>query len=250
MPYALQLYTLRDLLTTPQDIVATFHEVRKAGYEWVQVSGVRGAKGAELRQMLDDTGLRCCATHCSWDEVSQSPDAAAEEAVTLGASHTALAWIGAEHRTPEGYRKVGEAMAKAAQVIGASGVSLSYHNHAFEFERYEGRTGLEWIFVAAEGVGMEFDTYWLAHAGCDPAAWIREFIAPQPLVHLKDRIVRNDQPIMAEVGYGNLNWRAIFEATQAKGCEWLIIEQDACERPPVESSRLSLAWLKENGPDA
>ena len=52
---------------------------------------------------------------------------------------------------------------------------------------------------------------------------------------------------MAEVGEGNLNWKAILAACEKAGVEWYLVEQDICYRDPFESLEISLKNLKEMG---
>ncbi|MEJ7653752.1 MAG: hypothetical protein WKH64_10665 [Chloroflexia bacterium] len=59
--------------------------------------------------------------------------------------------------------------------------------------------------------------------------------------------IRDNQPIMAEVGEGNMNFAAILEACRSAGVEWYIVEQDHCERDPFESLAISLRNLREMG---
>ena len=58
---ALQLYSVRD--DCARDLPATLAAVAKMGYEGVEFAGYHGRSAKELRQLLDDLGLRCCGTH-------------------------------------------------------------------------------------------------------------------------------------------------------------------------------------------
>jgi sugar phosphate isomerase/epimerase len=51
----------------------------------------------------------------------------------------------------------------------------------------------------------------------------------------------------AEVGEGKLNMAAIYEASEAAGAKAYIVEQDLCERPSIESAKLSFENLKKAG---
>lgn len=243
---ALQLYTLRDLLTTKDDIARTFDQVREIGYEFVQVSGVSGATCAELAPMLATAGLKCMATHTSLDAIRDNPAAVIQELVDLECYHTAVAWLPNEFRTAEGFRNSGKTMGKAAEKFREEGFTLSYHNHSFEYERFDGQTGHE-IIADAGGPDLcfEFDTYWLVNAGCDPIVYLLDHAGRVPLLHLKDMAVVSDKPVMAEVGFGNLNWEGIIKASEKAGTEWLIVEQDHCLRDPLESVAMSLQFLSE-----
>ena len=126
---------------------------------------------------------------------------------------------------------------------------FGYHNHSFELEKFNGRVGLATIYEDSDPryLKAEIDTYWIQHGGGDSAAWIDKLKGRIPLVHLKDMAVRKGNPIMAEVGEGNMNWKAILEACKRAGVEWYIVEQDTCERDPFESLAISLKNLHAMG---
>ena len=54
---AIQLYTLRDFVQTPKDVVKTMKRLRKIGYTRAQISGVGPIDAAELRKMMLDEGV-------------------------------------------------------------------------------------------------------------------------------------------------------------------------------------------------
>lgn len=241
---ALTLYTLRDHMAEASQIPETLRRVREIGYRHVQVSGVRGASGNELRRMLDGAGLECMATHCRYDQLtSEAVGSVADEMAALGCRHTALAWLPQELHNRAGFVEAGQRLRGACESLAERGMTLSYHNHAFEFERFDGVTGWELMFAEAPGLCAEFDVYWLNHAGCDPASWVMRCDRPQPLIHLKDKEVAANVPRFAEVGHGNLEWPGILAAAEAKGVEWWIVEQDDCWRDPFESIRMSFDFL-------
>jgi sugar phosphate isomerase/epimerase len=64
------------------------------------------------------------------------------------------------------------------------------------------------------------------------------------VVHLKDLEIIDYKQVFAEVGEGNLNFKAIIEACREIGVEWYVVEQDECRRDPFESLAISLRNLK------
>ncbi|MFN3729638.1 MAG: sugar phosphate isomerase/epimerase family protein [Fimbriimonadaceae bacterium] len=251
-PFALQTYTIRDAFREPADAPAAFARTRDIGYTHIQFSGVTSITPAEAAAMARDAGLTIVASHCGYAAATGSPDAVMADAETLGCRDVAVASLPAEFHHEDGFRRAGEALSAAAEAFHRAGFRLSYHNHAFEFARYGTKTGLDLMAEAAGHAPLcwEFDTYWLVHGGCDPVEWLRRFKGRIPLVHLKDRVVLNGkpwgEPVMAEVGYGNLNWVGILGACADGGCEWWIVEQDTCPGDPFDSAKKSLDWLKAN----
>jgi len=149
----------------------------------------------------------------------------------------------------EGYRRFAQDASEIGRQLHEAGLTFSYHNHSFEFERFGKRTGLDIIFEESDAryLQAEIDTYWVQHGGGDPAAWIRKVKGRMPVVHLKDMVIVDRKQVYAEVGEGNLNWSAILEACREAGVEWYAVEQDTCQRDPFESLAISFRNLKAMG---
>jgi sugar phosphate isomerase/epimerase len=94
-------------------------------------------------------------------------------------------------------------------------------------------------------VAFEIDVYWAAYAGVDPVQLIGEFAGRAPLVHLKD--MAPGSRTFAEVGSGTLDIPAILNAARNVGAQWFVVEQDVCQRPPLESVRMSYEYLRGLG---
>ncbi len=239
---AAQLYTLRDFLKTPEEIAATLKRVAAIGYRAVQLSGLGPIETTELKRILDGEGLAVCANHTYWAQLRDEPQKVLDEHAALECGFTALPIAPVDMRTGEGYATLAREASVAAQWFTERGLRIGYHNHSFEFEKFDGRTGLEILYTESDPRWFmaELDTYWVQHGGGDPVAWIRKLKGRLPFIHFKDMVVVENQPVMAEVGEGNLNWPAILEACVKAGVEWYIIEQDTCRRDPFESLAISL----------
>jgi len=249
---AAQLYTIRDYTQSAAELAASLKRVRDIGYTAVQVSAIGPIPDAEVKAMVDDLGLTICNTHVRPSEALwNNLDAVIAQHHRWGCRHVAIGSM------PNAFREEGEAgfhrFAREASQIGRrlceAGLSFSYHNHSFEFERFGRRTGLDIIYEESDPryLQAEIDTYWVQYGGGDPMAWIARMKGRMPVVHLKDMVIMGGQPAMAEVGEGNLNWPAILEACCKAGVEWCAIEQDVCRRDPFESLRISYENLRAMG---
>lgn len=50
---------------------------------------------------------------------------------------------------------------------------------------------------------------------------------------------QDGRQVQAEVGEGNLDWSAIFDACAKAGTRWLIVEQEECAGDPFASLAIS-----------
>ena len=246
---AAQMYTLREFARTPEDLEKTFRKVKSMGYDVVQISGIYPIEYPDLKKMLDDTGLKVCATHIPYEQMRDEPRKVIEDHYLIECKYPAIGGLPGNYRNAEGYTKFAKEATEVGRKLADGGVFFGYHNHSFELESFGGRTGLQILYEDSDPryFKAEIDTYWVQHGGGDPAAWIVKLSGRIPLVHLKDMTVRGGTPIMAEVGEGNLNWPRILEACKKAGVEWYIVEQDTCERDPFDSLKISLENMKSWG---
>ena len=248
---AAQLYTVREFTQTPQELAATLRAVRGIGYRAVQVSAIGPIAPVELKAMLAGEGLVMCNTHTAAERLWDDLPAVIEEHHLWNCQHVAIGSMPAAYREEgeEGYHRLAREANEIGRALHEAGLTFSYHNHSFEFERFGQRTGLDIILDETDPryVQAEIDTYWVQHGGGDPAAWIRRVKGRMPVVHLKDMVIQNGVQVMAEVGEGNLNWPAILRACHEAGVEWYAVEQDTCQRDPFESLAISFNNLRAMG---
>jgi sugar phosphate isomerase/epimerase len=49
-----------------------------------------------------------------------------------------------------------------------------------------------------------------------------------------------------ELGKGIIRLPEVVQAASDAGVEWLIVEQDQCQNPPLDSVSTSMKWLQDN----
>ncbi len=247
MRLGLQLYTLRDYLKTPAEVATTLASVSKLGYRVVQVSGLGPIPHKDLRKILDDNGLTCCATHGPLDRLEKDLAAVIEEHQILGCELNAIGGYWPTSGSASDWSDFIRRYSAIADTAAQFGLKVGYHNHNHEFARPAGEdTGpvimQRLIDGCSKNVWMELDTYWVQHGGGDPCQWIRKVAGRIPVVHLKDMAFSSNpkEAFMAEVGEGNLNWPGIIAECRSAGVQWAVVEQDVCKRDPFEAIAISL----------
>jgi sugar phosphate isomerase/epimerase len=246
-PIAVQMYTLRNEVAS--DYAGTLRAVAELGYGAVELTTLGSFSAAELRTELDTLGLQVAGMHVGLDRLERQLDTVLDELRTLGARYVVCPAVPPERRSSaEGWRELARSLDQIGRRCRSQGLQLCYHNHDFEFQRFDNQTGLDILFGASdpELVKSELDVYWAAFAGADPVALIRQLGSRVPLIHLKD-MAADPSRTFAEVGHGVLDFAAIFAAGDEAGVEWYIVEQDRCARPPLESIGMSLAYLRSIG---
>jgi len=247
----LQLYTLRDFLKTPEDIKASMKKVKEIGYKVVQVSGMGPIELKDLKQIMNEAGLISNSAHINYERIVNETDKVIEECKIMGYETLACPYLTNEYRNEAGYVKVAKTLSVAGEKLLKNGVVLTYHNHEFEFEKFNGRLGIEIIYGESDPryLQTEFDTYWIQFGGGDPAEWILKFKDRTPIVHFKDMgILPDKKHIMMPIGEGNLNWKRILSVLKEAKTKFYYVEQDNCNGlDPFECIKTSLNNLKKMG---
>ena len=244
---AAQLYTLRDYLKTPEDIEKTLRKVKDIGYDAVQVSAMGPIDPARLKEIVDELELNICCTHMGYDRFINDIDTIIDIHKLWDCKYVGLGSIPNEYRTGrEGILRAVNELSDKLKKLKDNGLQFIYHNHSFEFEKFDGETMMDILFnqTDPEAFHFEIDTYWVQAGGADPVEWIKKVKGRMDVIHLKDMAIKKNEQIFAEIGEGNLNWTSILNACKDIGVKWYCIEQDKCQRDPFESLAISLKYLE------
>jgi len=243
----LQMYTLRDFCKTPEDIAKTLEKVSKIGYKVIQISGMAPMDPKELKKILDDNGLYACSSHTGYQEIVNEIGKVIDQHKILGCEGIICPGLPGEFHNKEGYIKVAKDFEKVIIKIKENGLILGYHNHGIEFERYDGKTGLEILMENCSGLEVEIDTYWVQYGGGDPCFWIEKFSGRVSETHFKDMgIIKNSQ-VMPPIGEGNLNWGKIVKACKKAKVKYCLVEMDNPTIEHFEAVKLSIENMKKFG---
>lgn len=245
MEIGAQLYTVRDLCTNLEDFAQTLKQIADIGYRTVQVSGVCAYEPEWLRDQLKQNGLRCVLTHTPADRIAGETEKVCAEHDVFGCEYVGLGWYGFNDDMP--YDHFVKTFGPAAKGLRAKGKYFTYHNHAHEFRKMDGKLILERICedIPAEDMGVTLDTYWVQVGGADPAQWLEKLAGRIPCIHLKDCGYGRRMDV---IGEGNINFDRVFEKAEAGGTKYMLVEQDDCNgEDPIECLRRSYQYLSACG---
>lgn len=246
-----QLYTVRDFLKTPEDYAKSIQKVRDIGYTTVQLSGGCEMKAEQITEITKNTGMDFSATHIDYRKYLWDLDGVIDYHHKIGAT---IAGIGAMPRghygdSKAGYLKFAEEFSKIADKLKENGLTFAYHNHAFEFKKFDGKFAMDHLLEnSSPNIKFTFDVYWIAAGGIDPERFLRKNADRIAALHYKDMIIENNRDqVMAEIMEGNLDWDGIIKTADDLKVKYIYVEQDHCQRDPFESLKISYNNLKTKG---
>jgi sugar phosphate isomerase/epimerase len=258
LPIAVQLYTFRD----PARFggaglgldVPTLRAIADAGFLGVETVDVPGGDPVAAREALADTGLAIASSH-SWGDPGdlEAFRRAADGVAALGSARIIVS------PRPDDVRgdvsPYADRLMAAADVAGERGLRLGIHTHDAEMARRAGARVIDRLAaVVGDAVDIQIDIFWAVVGGADPADVITGLGPRVVSLHLKDGVdlplsAYGDAPFVnVPVGTGVVDPAPAIAAAQASGSvEWLIVEFDHVDGPPIDATRASLEYLVGRG---
>ena len=247
IPVGVQLYTLRNETST--DFLGTLEKVAKLGFHGVEFAGYGDIPAKQMRQALDNLGLKAISSHVGMTLLETELERQIEYNLEIGSKFIVCPWLPIEQlkdetafsKTMADFRMIGE-------TIKRSGLEFAYHNHDFEFQQVNGSYILDRMYqeVDADLMKVEMDLYWVKKAGENPRDYLLQYKGRTPLLHVKD-MANDAEGSFAEVGHGVIDFPSVFNVAEEAGVQYYIVEQDVCKRPPLESVEMSLRYLQSIG---
>lgn len=269
----LQLYSIREEME--KDMDKALARVKEMGYDYVEFAGYFGKSAEEVRTLLDKHGLECISVHQTYDVFLEDEKASIDYLKTIGAKYCAVPWMGIEkHKGSDVFEQTVEEFNKVGKALKANGITTLYHNHDFEFNKFEGKYLLDWLYetIPADILETEIDTCWVHYAGLNPAEYLLKYSGRAPIVHLKDFVCKNlaQGPVydlidsdgnsnnagsqedngfeFRPVGSGIQSFPDILDAAEKAGAEYVIVEQDQWyDGDALECAKTSRDYLKTLG---
>jgi sugar phosphate isomerase/epimerase len=244
-----QLYTIRDYAKTPEAINESLKKIKEIGYTTVQASGLGPIPAEELAAMARSHDLQIVITHTPYTRFVEDLDEVIKDHHTLGCGIAGIGGLPEQFRNAEGYAAFAKTFMAIADELGKNGLKFSYHNHHFEFQKFDGKLGMDILMEQTNPETFLFtlDTYWVQAGGADPSVWIRKLKGRVDAIHLKDMTIIDKQQIMTEIMEGNLHWPEIFKASEEAGVKWYLVERDSGPTEAFDSLRISYENLVRAG---
>ncbi|HMF77602.1 MAG TPA: sugar phosphate isomerase/epimerase [Bryobacteraceae bacterium] len=247
-----QLYTVRNTITkNPETVLKAIQDI---GFKEIEaVYATLDQIGPALKQ----TKLEPVSVHVDtaiFMEGGGKLDEAIAKVKQFGFQYIVVPYIPpAQRGGAEVFKKLAAVLNTSGEKAKAAGLKLCYHNHAFEFEKQSGGSGLEIMMKETHKdlVFLELDIFWVSVAGNDPVSLLKKYSGRIPLLHLKDKASgiatqyneKVPKETFKEVGNGSLDMPAVLAAAKRENVHHYFVEQDQTAGDPLDSLRQSYKYL-------
>lgn len=231
-PYrvSFQLYTAREA----PSLDAVLEGLAAIGYDAVEAWPANYRDDAAgFRRRLDAAGLACLGFHLPFAELVEEPRRLMDVAGTLGDRP----WMIPSFLPPtlrptdvDGWKRIGELLARAAEIVARDGLRLAWHNHEFEFRLLpDGTRPIDHMLGAGDGVKLEIDFAWVTRGWADPVAEFERFADRIVAIQLKDTAragTLDGENGWRVPGEGVVDWDALWPLFARSPADHLVVEHD------------------------
>jgi sugar phosphate isomerase/epimerase len=238
----IQLYTLREKMTTQDEARQVLRFLGRIGYTEVETAGHYGWTAAQFRSELQRAGLKAVAGHdgpdfnfpANWQTAYRETLAYAK---ALGQKYTGWAWFPGPYNDVAKWHDLAKKFNEAGALAKEYGLQFFYHNHDFEFlnKQADGSPVYDILLEECDRrlVKFELDLFWITEGGANAVEYLSadptRFIA----YHVKDHVWGDrrkadgsDEADFEDAGPGMLDFPDLFEAGD-EGDKHFFIEHDA-----------------------
>ncbi|MBE6538550.1 MAG: hypothetical protein E7671_03695 [Ruminococcaceae bacterium] len=137
--FGIQMWTVRDLLTTEEDFAVTVKKMAEMGYKEVHTAGCR-IDPKRYIEILKENGMSICGTHYPLSMMEEDVKGTVEFHRLWETTNIGIGALDEAERTDLAKLKAFvKKYNELAKIYAAEGFKLTYHNHAFEFNRIDGK---------------------------------------------------------------------------------------------------------------
>ncbi len=249
MKYGVQMFSLRKYLKDEAGYDFAFAQVRDMGAEVVQLSatGGSGISAEAVKRVSDKYDLPVCVTHDPFDRLQNDLDAVAREHLLFGCKNVGIGMMPKQFRTGKlaDIERFADFLNDTAEKLKSYDMTVSYHNHWFEFDEAEGKVIYDFLIEHTDSSVLFIpDTYWMRFKGADCVEYLKKLCGRVNTLHLKDYKKTCGLPLFRAIGKGELDFVSILRAAEECGVQNAVVELDMSP-DPLKSMRFSMERLAE-----
>tara|TARA_B100001123_G_C15323052_1_gene1028572 strand:+ start:1305 stop:2078 length:774 start_codon:yes stop_codon:yes gene_type:complete len=231
---SIQLYTARKF--QPYEEILKFFS--NSGLSNIELFGVEKFDEIKMKDLLQKYNLSSLSSHVSFSGIQEYETIL--KLKKLNIKHAIVpspsipsgkSWEDNFKKNEQEWNQFGKALGAYVKIYEDHGLTLGYHNHAFEFKKLpSGKMPIECILDNNENLKFEIDLGWVVASKQDPIIWIKKYANKIIACHLKDFYSKNknlqDHKEQSPIGDGFIDWSTIIPEVKKTNCELYVIEHD------------------------
>jgi sugar phosphate isomerase/epimerase len=240
MAVGFQTFPIRDKVA--KDFPGTMKMMSGQGFQLVEMCSPKGyaaigfgplvdMKPADMRKIINDSGLSCPSCHFGFGELNDNLDERIEWSNQLGLSQMICStfWL-PKTATLNDYLVAADKLNKAAEKIKKAGMQAGFHNHDFEFAMLDNQL----IYDALMGrfdpdlVKMQFQTE-VINLGYKASTYFNKYPGRFISSHLSDWTAEKKE---VALGQGIIDWKEYFIAAKTGGVKNYFVEMNYDKMEP------------------
>ncbi|HHH75659.1 MAG TPA: sugar phosphate isomerase/epimerase [Phycisphaerae bacterium] len=247
-PLSVQLYSLRN--EAEKDFVGVLKKVADIGYQAVELAGLWGLEPAEYIKIIDDLGLKMYSSHTPWARSTDLGEVM-EMAGLLRLDKVVCGYGADDFEDLDAIKRTADLTNEMQEILAKNNLGLFQHNHAYEFERLDGKLKYEIYAELCPNVQFQNDVFWSINYGAEDAVEMLKLFADRTiLIHLKDGLLRKSAETgnaeMRALGTGELDIKAVI-ANLPEKVSSIVVELDCCNIDMTTAIEMSYKYMIENG---
>ncbi len=187
---SVQLYSVREQAAA--DCEGTLRAIAEMGFKNVEPAGYPGSSPAEAAKLFNSLGLKAPSCHGPLP-IGDDKNRIIEEALLMGHRYVITGCppkFGENYANADAIRAMVDLYCEAAENAAPHGLQVGYHNHDWDLADVDGKPGYRYFLEnTPETILWEADLFWIARAGIEPAAFVKEIGVRGKCLHFKDGIV-------------------------------------------------------------
>lgn len=179
----LQLYSVARLLE--KDFFGTLDEIARIGYSGVEFAGYYDIDAKVMKKELEKRNLKAVSSHVALKRMEEDLQKEIAYLKELDCDQIVCPWTDMD--SLEKAKKNAEILNKLGEECVKNDLTLSYHNHAHEFEIQGDTVCLDYLYQNTDPryLKAQIDVYWVAMGKQDPYEYVKKYADRMNLVHLK-----------------------------------------------------------------
>lgn len=233
MPVGFQVWTVKDMLV--KDFPGTLKMMAGLGYQSVEMCSPPGyessgfgplmkLKAKEMKQIVEDAGLKLTSTHYVVDELRNHLEERIEFAKDSGQKQMILSsfWL-PENATLTDWLKSAEELNKIGEKTKKAGIQMGYHNHHMEFAKIDDTLIYDALMkeLDPEYVKMQFQVAVIS-IGYKASTYFKKYPGRFISAHLADWSPSEKKEV--PLGQGIVDWNDFFASIETGGAKNIFVE--------------------------